>query len=137
MTNVNIILVYSPDMSRILTCRRRKPPFQGLLHLVGGHIEPGEDGQDAAYRELWEETGITQGDIQLACVIRSEYLLSNAVLEMYAGRLRRDVEVFGEENELVWVPADADFFDTSRFGGHGNIGHLILEARLYAERVFE
>ena len=137
MNTVNIILVYSRDMARILMCRRRKPPYQGLLNLVGGHMEPGEDALDAAYRELFEETGIARDDIRLSCVIRSEYPLSDIMLEMYAGRLSRDVDACGDENELVWVDVNADFFDTTQFAGHGNIGHLVAEVREdYADIVF-
>ena len=137
MTTVNIILVYSKDERRILMCRRARPPYMGLLNLVGGHVEPGEKGIDAAYRELLEETAIARGDIRLHCVIRSQYPIGDYMIEMYAGRLLREVDVYGEENELVWVDANENFFDTSRFAGNGNIGHLALEVRnYYAETVF-
>ena len=55
----NIIAVFDKEKEKVLVCRRRKNPYKGLLNFVGGKIEKEEDGLTAAYRELWEETGIT------------------------------------------------------------------------------
>ncbi|MFP3472321.1 NUDIX hydrolase, partial [Micrococcus sp. SIMBA_144] len=43
----------------IMFCERLKNPYKGLSNLVGGKIEDGEKGIDAAYRELLEETNIS------------------------------------------------------------------------------
>ena len=65
MQGYNLIVVFSPEGDKVLMCRRIKEPYKGLSNFVGGKIEPGEDGETAAYRELFEETGITRRDIQL------------------------------------------------------------------------
>ena len=39
----NVILVFDREKKNILMCRRRKPPYKGLLNLVGGKVEPGEE----------------------------------------------------------------------------------------------
>ncbi|CAM3422988.1 NUDIX hydrolase [Halomonas lysinitropha] len=42
----------------ILMVRRRNPPNAGMLALPGGKVEAGESLQQAATRELLEETGV-------------------------------------------------------------------------------
>lgn len=88
-------------------------------------IEPGESGLQAAYRELEEETGITKDDILLTHLMDFTYCLEACRLEVYVGKLNKQVEVFGEENDLYWSDLDCDFFDATKYAGEGNIGHIL------------
>ncbi len=125
MQGYNLIAVYNETRDQILMCRRRKDPYKGLSNLVGGKIEPGEDGMDAAYRELREETSITKADIALTHFADFTYYLEDCYVEVYVGRLRSQVTVSGDENELYWSGLDHDFFDSTKYAGSGNIGHLV------------
>ena len=131
----NIIMVYSPDRKRLLMCRRVKQPYLGLLNLVGGKIEPGEDGMDAAYRELLEETGITREHIDLSHVMDFTYYFQRCYVEVYAGRLRSEVEPSGDENPLIWSELDHNFFDMRLYAGEGNIGHMIEQVNLAQDEI--
>ena len=62
---MNLLVIYSCDCKEILMCRRRKDPYKGLLNFTGGKVKYGESSIDAAYRELFEETSITDKDISL------------------------------------------------------------------------
>jgi len=119
----NVIWVFNPATGKVLMCKRRKEPYKGLYNLVGGKIEPGEDGLDAAYRELREETGIA--DIEIFHLMDFTYFLSGACrVEVYFGRLGHEEAVCGDENELAWLDVSENFFDMTRFAGEGNIGHI-------------
>ncbi len=132
MVGLNICAVYTPERDKILMCLRRKEPYKGKFNLPGGHIEKGEGHLDAAYRELFEETAITREDVELTHLMDFVYYHHEydddrgILLEAYFGVLRHNVDVHGEENDLYWIPVTENFFDVEKFGGDGNIGHLLL-----------
>ena len=119
--NYNLIVVFSADREKLLMCRRLKEPYKGLSNFVGGKIEEGEDGLDAAYRELWEETAVTREQIRLTHLMDFFYALTPCRVEVYVGRLKEDVEVHGDENKLYWSDLEHDFFDMMKYAGEGNI----------------
>ena len=126
MQGYNLIVVLDKRRERVLLCRRRKEPYKGLLNFVGGKIEPGEEGLAAAYRELREETGLTEADISLFHFMDLTYYRGAPCrLEVYAGRLKGPAQVQGEENQLIWQDAKEDMFDRTRFAGMGNMGHIM------------
>ena len=131
MRRMNLIIVFSPGGAQVLLCRRKKPPYQGLLNFVGGKLEPGEDGFTAAYRELYEETGITGGDIRLRHLMDFTYYMEDILMEVYYGRLLHPVTLREEENPLLWLDAAQDYADTTKFAGCGNMGHMISLIRHY------
>lgn len=130
MQGYNLIAVFHKDMDKWLMCRRKKDPYKGLSNLVGGKIEAGEDGMDAAYRELEEETSIKREDINLTHLMDFSYPLDDCYVEVYVGRLKREVEVSGDENTLYWSDLEQNFFDSSRYAGEGNIGHILEHIEL-------
>lgn len=125
MKRLNIVLVYDEKCEKILMCLRQKDPYQGLFNLVGGKVEEGEDSLEAAYRELYEETHIEKKDIDLIHLMDLTYPLENFMLEVYAGKLFHDKEVYGNENPLYWIDKNENFFDMGHFAGKGNIAHIV------------
>ena len=65
MRKLNLIVVFNQNLDESLFCIRAKEPYKGMYNFVGGQVEPGEDNDTAAYRELFEETGISKDDIEL------------------------------------------------------------------------
>ena len=59
MRKFNLIVVFNEDLTKTLFCIRAKEPYKGLYNFVGGKVERNESNDDAAYRELYEETGIS------------------------------------------------------------------------------
>ena len=135
MTGYNCIMVYSPDKSRILMCKRTREPYLGLYNLVGGHIEAGESGETAAYRELFEETGIGREDITLRHLMDFTYYNQDCFVEVWCGRLVRDVAVVDEVNPLEWIEITegGDYFDMTKYAGEGNIGHMLEQIKQFGD----
>lgn len=83
--------------------------------LPKGHVEPGESDRECALREMAEETGIAEDDIDLCDRFRftTQYevrsrktgLMTPKTLVIFLGRLLRDVPITVTEHEgYQWFP---------------------------------
>ncbi len=135
MKKLNVILVYNKDESKILMCKRAKEPYKGKYNLVGGKVEENETKLKAAYRELKEETGISNKDIVLTHIMDFKYSMQNMELEVFAGKLNKDVELVEEVNKLYWIDKNNNFFDTNIYAGEGNIWHMVKRAEMYINKL--
>ena len=134
---MNVIVVYNKKEDKILMCLRKKEPYKGLYNLVGGKVEKDETGLESAYRELEEESGITKEDIILTHLMTFNYQMSNIELQVYTGKLNKEVKIVEEVNKLYWINANDNFFDMTKYAGEGNIGHIIEQVKLYKERLLK
>ena len=100
----------------------------------GGSMELGETFEDVAIRELQEETGITNKDIVLTNIMNFQYKVSDMELEVYAGKLNKDVKLIEEINKLYWMDKKENFFDIDKFAGEGNIGHMVQQVEIYKNK---
>ena len=127
----NCIVVFNRTRDAVLFCKRRKDPYKGLYNFVGGKVEPGEESDAAAYRELEEETGITRQQIRLYRLMDIRYYYQDFDLELYVGQLEEVVALKEETNPLVWLTLDENFADKDRFAGEQNIAHIMNVALQY------
>lgn len=58
-----VIFALRDNDLQVLLVRRKYPPCQGLWAIPGGYVQADESLEDAAARELREETGIGVGDL--------------------------------------------------------------------------
>ena len=135
MKKLNVIIVYNKEEDKILMCKREKEPYKGKFNLVGGKVEQDEDELHAAYRELREETGITNKDITLTHIMNFQYKMQDMELEVYAGKLNKSVDLIEELNKLYWIDKNENFFELEKYAGEGNIGHMVQQVEIYKDKV--
>ena len=131
LKHLNCIVVFNKDKDKVLFCRRMKDPYKGMYNFVGGKVEARETSETAAYRELYEETGIGAGQIKLQRLMDLTYYQQGFVLEIYVGMLHEDVVLREELNPLEWLSLDRDFTDKYLYAGEQNIQHIINVALKY------
>lgn len=125
MEKFNLIMVLNKEETHMLMCHRIKDPYKGLYNLPGGKIDDGENHLSSAYRELYEETGISEDDIVLREYIDFTWHPVNMSMDVTFGVLNKDVALVEEIHPLHWISLQDNFFDMTRFAGEGNIGHMV------------
>ena len=98
---------------------------------MGGKVERNESNDDAAYRELYEETGISTKDIKLDHFMDLDYFKYENNLQVYYGILKHEVTLVEEKNKLKWVTINEELLDNSKFAGNYNIPHIIRQIKVY------
>ena len=134
MRKLNLIVVFSKDLKEALFCIRAKDPYKGLYNFVGGKVEKGESNKAAAYRELFEETGISKEDIKLDHFMDLNYFKYENNLQVYYGILEKKIKLIEEKNKLVWLPIDENLLDNSKFAGNYNIPHIVRQIKVYLKQ---
>lgn len=131
MRKLNLIVIFNEDLSKTLFCVRAKEPYKGLYNFVGGKVEENETNEEAAYRELFEETGISNKDVKLDHFMDLNYFKYENNLQVYYGILKHEVNLVEEKNKLEWVTINDELLDNSRFAGNYNIPHIIKQIKVY------
>ena len=133
MRKFNLIVVFNKKLDKVLFCIRAKEPYKGKYNFVGEKVEEGESNDFAAYRELFEETGIAKEDIELEHFMDLNYFKYKNNLQVYYGILKHDVSLIEEKNKLEWVTIDKELLDNEKFAGNYNIPHIITQIKVYLE----
>ena len=120
MTEFSVVVLVDPQGRLLLQERDEHAPISPeKWGLVGGHVEPGEDVEPAAYRELEEETGIRlpPGTLRLW---RDEVRDGHRYTVWTAPTMLTDADiVLGEGRQIVFVaPADVPGLDRSDSCAH-------------------
>lgn len=137
MKKLNVIIMFNEKEDKVLMCKRAKEPYKGLYNLVGGKLEKNENELAGAYRELQEETGITADDTILYHMMDYKYYIEDTELQVFIGKLNKEKELVEEVNKLEWLDKTENFFDSSRFAGEGNIGHMLEEVYKNKENIWK
>lgn len=131
MKKLNLIVVFNTSFDKVLFCIRAQEPYKGLYNFVGGKVEENESNDNAAYRELFEETGISNHDIELEHFMDLNYFKYGNNLQVYYGILKHEVDLVEEKNKLEWLAINDELLDNSKFAGNYNIPHIIRQIKVY------
>lgn len=105
---------------RLLLVRRGAEPARGRWDVPGGFLEPGEDPEQAARREIREELGIEVGALRLLLADINPLADGSTVLDLIfeASHFTGEPRASDDAAEVGWFAADAlptDLaFDTTR-----------------------
>ena len=118
-----VALLVRDRRGRLLVATRGKEPAKGTLDLPGGFVDKGETGEEAAQRELYEESGLQLPTEQFdyAFSLPNSYLYSDFLVPtldlFYRVQLPSEmpsVQAMDDVAQLSWLaPAE---IDPSRFG---------------------
>ncbi len=125
MKLLNLIIIFNQKKDKVLMIHRSKDPYVGLYNFVGGKIEENEDILESAYRELFEETGISKHDTVLKPFIDFAWHFLDMKMFVFIGKINNHVNLVKEVHELYWIDVHENFFDMNKFAGEGNIGHMM------------
>ena len=131
MRKLNLIVVFDQTLNKALFYIRAKEPYKGLYNFVGGKVEKNETNDDAAYRELFEETRISKKDIKLDHFMDLNYFKYENNIQVYYGILSHEVKLVEEKNKLEWLDINEKLLDNNKFGGNYNIPHIIRQIKVY------
>ena len=133
MRKLNLIVVFNKETSKALFCIRAKEPYKGLYNFVGGKVEENETDEEAAYRELHEETGISRNDIELDHFMDLNYYKYENNIQVFYGILNKEVLLVEEKNKLEWVEINDELLNNKKFAGNYNIPHIIAQIKKYLQ----
>lgn len=122
---------FNKNLNEVLFCIRSKEPYKGLYNFVGGKVEKNESDDEAAYRELFEETGISCNDIELDHFMDLNYFKYENNIQVYYGILKHEVTLIEEKNKLEWVSINKELLNNEKFAGNYNIPHIIRQIKVY------
>jgi len=84
----SIAMLIHNERGELLTAIRAKEPKKGMLDLVGGFVDPQENLETAARREVMEETGLDLSGVPL------RYVCSEPNTYLYSGLLVHTCDVY-------------------------------------------
>lgn len=125
MTDIpNAASVALIDGDRVLVIQRARDPWAGLWSLPGGRVEPGEDAEACAIRELGEEIGVVPSNLVEVVQLRAGSS-GRFLLQVYATRSFSGAPTPNEEiSDLRWLtPAEIAALPTTP-----NLGKVLAEA---------
>ena len=98
--------------AKVLLVKRGEPPYKGLWCIPGGKVHFGESLQEAAEREILEETGIAikAGDpifsFDIIDTANKDDMIHYVVVDLIADYVSGEIRSGSDALEVAWVDID-------------------------------
>ena len=115
IVGVGAMVIYN---SKVLLVQRATPPYQGLWCIPGGKVQFGETLQQAAEREIHEETGIIikAGDpvysFEIINTSDPQYPVHYVVIDLEASYVSGKIRASSDALDVAWFSKD-DLYEKS------------------------
>ena len=125
-----VTLCFVKYQNKILMINRYKSPFMGMWNALGGHLEDGEEVEDCAKREIYEESGIKVNNIKLYSVSTWNY--DDDIIYVYLSNLDDSFDINNypmKTKEGIIVFLDIDWIiDEKNYG-------IVPDLRLFIDDI--
>lgn len=102
-----LIFIKNDDELLLIKGAKDKKIWPGLYNGIGGHVERGEDALSAAHRELFEETGLENTQLDLRAIIFIDVEEYQGIsLFVFFGNSEQTGLVSSEEGIIEWIKID-------------------------------
>ena len=125
-----VTLCFVKYQNKILMINRYKSPFMGMWNALGGHLEDGEEVEDCAKREIYEESGIKVNNIKLYSLSTWNY--DDDIIYVYLSTLDDNFDITKypvKNNEGI-----IDFLDIDWVIDEKNYG-IVPDLRLFIDDI--
>ncbi|WP_162787180.1 NUDIX hydrolase [Notoacmeibacter marinus] len=88
---------------RFLLVRRARPPLQGQLAFPGGRVREGEPLEEAAQRELMEETGLATGAMKAVDNFSTDTEMASFHLHVFCAEAEGEARAGSDAASIHWL----------------------------------
>ena len=125
-----VTLCFVKYQNKILMINRYKSPFMGMWNALGGHLEDGEEVENCAKREIYEESGIKVNNIKLYSVSTWNY--DDDIIYVYLSNLDESFDV--NNYPMKTKEGIIDFLDIDWIIDEKNYG-IVPDLRLFIDDI--
>lgn len=130
------VLAITPDDRMLVVEQYRKPLEKSQVEIPAGKLDPGEEPENCARRELLEETGYTCGSLRLLSSFYTSPGFADEIIHMYVAQDLTKGEARPDEDEFLEIEA-VTLEQAQQYLAEGRIGDAKTIMAVYAWQMYK